>query len=1134
MGNPIQTFLAVAAAELRTARRLVRTWVFTALALGLNLSIFAFYAYLEASYSPHLSAGRLSPRLLMGQFGVYLLIAVLAGGIFLACDMRVRNERARLAETLDSRPPSNLVVVAGQVAALAITAWLTVVAALVVVQFFGIAAVGLWGVDSTVAPVSLLSFALVDTLPALLFWCSTLALLAAALRKRLLVAVAASAILGLVVWCAPRIPVYLVDALVPVSNFADFGSDLAPRFASIETLLQRISILVGATGLVAMAAALHPRTDGLRRRHLVWGVGLTTLGAVGIALLLEHAMAGMALREDWLALHSRAASEEATTRPDVERLSGEVVVEPGSMLALDVSMTLSVPETARELHALVFSLNPGLRATAVSLDGVEAEFAHQHGLLSVALATPMQAGSRAVLSLRAAGVPDGRFAYLDGEIDPLRKSASNRIASLGREAAIFEDAYVALMPAVHWLPAAGANVHRDDPAQRTRDFFEVELTIHAPRDWLVVAVGRRQLVDPGVFRFESRVPVSEVGLFASRFMRRAIEVDGVEVELLMHAAHSDVGDLFANAGDVLGPRLEEMQRRLKDHGVGYPFDSLSVVEVPMRLRAYRGGWRLETQRGPPSVIVLSEYARVQIPWTHRLIKRYWRGDMDDAEFTMTWLWNLVDDLDILDKYTPNLLATTGASREGAAALDAVCRELALALLIGETPQFPEIANSAHAMDGEDGLGGLLAGMLAVLVADDMGPVFGHSLSFSDRPQVWEHAFVTPLSDLQASGAASPAVDVLALKGSRVADAVLDRFGHEKAGALLAGLRRGYAGRAFTGEDFASVGEEVGVDIESLLGDWLRSTSAPGFLASQVDVVRLRDDDAGNSRYQARVHVRNDEPVLGAVFLGVDRQAWMERTEAFPVVGNSSVEIGMVMPEPPSQLWLHTYFSRNRIPVRLDLPADVDHTAEQTATLIGARPSDWRPAAPDGIVIDDLDPGFVVEPAGAVRRGGVMARFRPALQFDRGLPQYTWALGAELDGMWIRREAPSSWGKYRRTMALSVAGNGDRRVAFAADLAGGRWRLDFHVPRDPLPQLPGENYAEPSFLGQLGRYEVWLRTAAGDTSIEFDGSAAAQGWNRLGVYELSGGPVDVVVSNRTTGDLVIADAVRWQPVSAKGS
>ena len=1117
-------------AELRTARRLARTWVFAALAVGLNLAIFAFYAYVEASYSPDLTLGRLSPRLLMGQFGVYLLTTVLAGVIFLACDIRARDRGARLTEVLYSSPPSNLVFVAGQVAALALTAWLTVLAALVVVQCFGVSTVGLWGVGSAVEPFSLATFALVDALPASVFWCSTLGLLAAALRNRLAVAVAPLVILGVVVWCAPRIPVYLVDALVPVSNFADFASDLVPRFASIETLLQRLSMLVGAAGLVAVAAAFQPRSDGLRRRHLVWGVGLATLGASGIALLLQQAMAGMALREDWLELHSRAANDEAITRPDVERLTGDVIVDPGSKLALEVSITLRAPETGpQEVRALVFSLNPGLHVTALDVDGLEAEFTHQHGLLSVALATPMQAGSRAVLFLRAVGVPDGRFGYLDGEIDPLRVSASNRIGSLGREAAIFEDAYVGLMPAVHWLPAAGANAHRDDPARRTRDFFEVQLTIRAPEDWLVVAVGRRQRIGPGIFRFESKVPVSEVGLFASRFERQAIEVDGVDVELLMHTAHSDVSDLFAEAGDVLRPRLEEMQRRLEKLGIGYPFDSLSVVEVPMRLRAYRGGWRMETQRGPPSVVVISEYARVQIPWRHRAIRSNWRADLDDAEFTYSWLWNLVFDLDILDKYTSNLLATTGASREGAAALDAVCRELALALLLGETRHYLEVANSAHAMNGEDGLGSLLAGAVSVLFADDRGPVFGHSLSFSDRPQVWEHALATSLADVQASGAANWAVEALSLKSSRAADAIFDRFGRDKVGALLAGLRRGYAGRTFGAEDFVSVGEEVGVDVESLLGDWLRSTAAPGLLASPVEVVRLRDDESGNPRYQARVHVRNDEPVLGAAFLGVDRQAWMDRTEAFPITGNSSVELAMVMPEPPTQLWLHTYFSQNRIPVRLEIPTDVDHTGEQTTTVTGARPSDWRPAPPEGIVIDDLDPGFAVEPPASDWRGGFMARFRPEIQFDRGLPQHTWALEGGLEGLWFRREVPSSWGKYRHTMALSAGGNGDRRVAFVADLDGGRWRLDFHVPRDPLPQWPGGRYAHPSFIGLLGHYEMWIRTAAADTSIEFDGSAAEQGWNKLGIFELAAGSVSVVVSNRTTGDLVIVDAIRWLPV-----
>ena len=120
---------AVAAAEMRTARRLARTWVFAVLAVGLNLAIFAFYAYVEATYSPVLT-GRFSPRLQMGQFGVYLLTTVLAGVVFLAFDIRARDDRARMVEVLDSRPLSNLVLITGQVAGLALTAWLVVLVAL--------------------------------------------------------------------------------------------------------------------------------------------------------------------------------------------------------------------------------------------------------------------------------------------------------------------------------------------------------------------------------------------------------------------------------------------------------------------------------------------------------------------------------------------------------------------------------------------------------------------------------------------------------------------------------------------------------------------------------------------------------------------------------------------------------------------------------------------------------------------------------------------------------------------------------------------------------------------------------------------------------------------------------------------
>ncbi len=51
-------------------------------------------------------------------------------------------------------------------------------------------------------------------------------------------------------------------------------------------------------------------------------------------------------------------------------------------------------------------------------------------------------------------------------------------------------------------------------------------------------------------------------------------------------------------------------------------------------------------------------------------------------------------------------------------------------------------------------------------------------------------------------------------------------------------------------------------------------------------------------------------------------------------------------------------------------------------------------------------------------------------------------------------------------------------------------------------------------------------------MTFDARTAMTGWNDLGTFELPAGPVTVVVSDATTGDVVVADAIRWEPVMAR--
>ena len=236
---------------------------------------------------------------------------------------------------------------------------------------------------------------------------------------------------------------------------------------------------------------------------------------------------------------------------------------------------------------------------------------------------------------------------------------------------------------------------------------------------------------------------------------------------------------------------------------------------------------------------------------------------------------------------------------------------------------------------------------------------------------------------------------------------------------------------------------------------------------------------------------------------------------------------MVSAEPPAQLWLHPYLSLNRIPVRIALPTEVGE--ENVQPLVGARPSTWMPPVPAGLVVDDLDPGFTVEegrdgePPSA--SGGTTTLVERNVEFDQGLPAYS-----RRPGEWSRASIPSGWGKYRHTVAGALAGDGDALAVFAAQLpAPGRWRLDYHLPDRHLPAIAGFSQSARAQFGALGTFDMKLVADGEQMPIEFDGKAAEIGWNNLGEFEIASPQVRVMISSRTDGEMVVADAIRWLPV-----
>lgn len=280
----LNDWLAVAAAELRSARQLARTWVFIGIGFGVMGTAYGYYSYLHSSVSVgFLSAGDLLPRFATAYFKSYVLWFFMAAIVFLAFDLRSRDERERISEVFDSRAVSNLPVIGGRLAAIVLVVAMALGGAILLIQTVGTVGRELgWPVDP-LEPVATFTFFLVDAIPALILWSAIVGFLAVGLRKRLTIAVAALALLGLHMWSFALTPAYLLPAVSLIHIHDNLASDLAPRFAAAENYLQRGSLLLVAGALVVWAAALHERSDGRSSgRRLLIGVLLAGVSAGGM------------------------------------------------------------------------------------------------------------------------------------------------------------------------------------------------------------------------------------------------------------------------------------------------------------------------------------------------------------------------------------------------------------------------------------------------------------------------------------------------------------------------------------------------------------------------------------------------------------------------------------------------------------------------------------------------------------------------------------------------------------------------------------------------------------------------------------------------------------------------------------
>ena len=255
--------------------------------------------------------------------------------------------------------------------------------------------------------------------------------------------------------------------------------------------------------------------------------------------------------------------------------------------------------------------------------------------------------------------------------------------------------------------------------------------------------------------------------------------------------------------------LTEHLQSADELGLTYPYDGLTLVEVPLNLRGYAGGWRMDSTLAQPAMILLRESS---FP-TARFDLRY--GDAEEFQDQEGGLGRAQRDglLRFFESDfnggNPFLAAsrsffgyqTAGSGPEGVP-LDYVWENLTSELVTERRGFF-----SVHFFDQDFGQEFVAAGEAmrdTNRVSDDYSDVLVHNIISTNK--VWDTVVDVSLLELDPDEDPERAINVLSLKGGAMAQSMLDDLGHEKTGQFLAALREDHEGGLYTRDDVVVAGQ----------------------------------------------------------------------------------------------------------------------------------------------------------------------------------------------------------------------------------------------------------------------------------------------------------------------------------------
>lgn len=908
---------------------------------------------------------------------------------------------------------------------------------------------------------------------------------------------------------------YLTDTLYGVFDF--FGVNIPAIFSDVTGhadlrlfLLQRFSYLLAGIGLISMTIALVKRLP-----HKPWKItvvytfsSLFLLAAcLGGLLYILHYNHQLDLRHQYIMTFDKYADA-----PHVDLLVNDISVTPQGHRLAGKSTVKVINNHAKPLDKIIFYLNPELTVTSVEMAGKNLPFRRDHQVIEVD--QPIQQQEELTLTINYEGKISENICYTDVLTeDYLDTKVPQVFWRFGKRYAWLSNTFTLLTPECIWYPVTIAPVNPGAPYNVRKNFTDYTLTVHYEGDKTVLSQGKSK-IDGSVITFTNTSALPGISLTIADYDKKALRVDSTDYEIYYFKGHDYFSKYFEPLSDTLPGVIREVKNSLEiEKDRDYPFGKFVLAETPVQFATYARNWKGYTEYVMPEILFVPERGislGQDFEAERRRMNEWGRhgGPMDETE----------QNISLFNRFVSSL--TSENSQNGWNPDNKLINKSNITpMLFGHTnyissPEYPVIDIAVNNM---------------MNTSSDQGFRFwGGIINDKQRANLYleSHSFETAIGDTELK----PEIfyELLKLKSAALNNYITSQITQEDFNKFLKAF---FTSRQFQNIPFDTLRYEIekrfGIRLSDFIDTWYTASHTPTIYIKDVDANQIVLDEF--TKYQIKFKVNNPSDIDAIISTevmqggggGMRRGGGMSfETEKknYIIPAGEAREIKIISDERPANISINTNISHN-LPTSHNFNfSKIDNTiSDTTSGIYPINPDVFKPN-PNEIIIDNEDPGFRTIASNNRHKLKDLFKKKDDEKYKNFMPWW-------MPSQWTAIAADYCYGETINSAVYKNKGSGANAV---------EWKTE--IPKDGYYEVSIWNAKMSGRMFFMDRRRGRHKEERNQTytiqydkekeSVTLDLDEETEGWVSIGNFYLPQGEVIITLTDKVSGDYVIADAVKF--------